>query len=262
MINKLCILLLGFLILPQNAGASQTCDSVRISAHPNYPPFHWREKRALTGASIAVSTEIFKRLGLKVTARYQGPWKRVLRTAQTGKLDFIPALKKNDERSQYLTFTETEFAANPVAVFVRKGTFDKVKSLNDFKGKFGSINAGDKHGVEIDNFVSRQQNMQHIHGLSQNFDMLAMARVDYFITGLYVGVDHISAKNLKGKFDIALQIDGPVVHNAFSKQFAEQCPHVILAFEQELKAFKTQGKVSEALVHYNELWLNKNKCSM
>ena len=256
MVNKLskaCIALT--LLFTFESALARTCQSINISAHPNYPPFHWKDGDRLTGASIEISKQIFNSLGVKTNVLYEGPWKRVLQSAKAGKIDFIPALKMDYERSQYLVFTKTEFELNPVAVFVRKDSFEQVTKLNDLQDRFGSINAGDRHGADIDSFIDSQANMQSIQGIAQNFDMLRRNRTDYFITGWFVGMDYIRANKLEHEFDVALKFDGTVIHNAFSKPFAANCQVLVRAFEQKLVELKSQGRVKQAIYEFNELWL-------
>ena len=211
----------------------------------------------MSGASIGISRQIFEDLGITVNITYEGPWKRVLKSAQQGKIDFIPALKKNLERQAYLTFTSVDFASNPVAVFVRKGELQNVSAIEGLSDKNGSINAGNRHGSDIDRFVEKQLTMQHIHGISQNFKMLELFRTDYFITGLFVGTDYLAANKLEQKFDIALKINGPKVHNAFTHAFADSCQQVVVEFEQALRVFKHQGRVRKAISEYNNIWVSK-----
>lgn len=235
------------------------CRQINISTHPNYPPFHWKEGEQLTGASIDISKQIFAGLDITANVDYQGPWRRVLRSAELGKIDFIPALKNSIERQQYLTFTETAFSNNPVAVYMRKGEASNINRLSDLSTKLGSINAGDKHGDEIDSFIDQQSNMQHIMGIDHNFEMLSLKRTDYFVIGLLVAEDYIQANDLSEKFEVALSFEGQLVHNAFTHAYAGKCPHVVEQFDQKLKEFKQQGKVTSSLVEFNRQWLKKSK---
>ncbi|WP_284208437.1 substrate-binding periplasmic protein [Thalassotalea eurytherma] len=235
------------------------CYSVNISAHPNYPPFHWKEKDTIVGASIDISQKIFERLGVEVSVSYEGPWKRVLMSAKQGKIDFIPALKKTSDRQEYFLFTHNEFSINPVAIFVRKGETKVPASLEDLVGLFGSINAGDKHGDKIDSFVLKQPNMQFIHGLAQNFEMLKLGRTDYFITGFYTGYDYLKSNELSEHFKMAFKINGLKVHNGFALHYAKECNAIIKEFDKQLSLLKQKGEIEQSINDYNELWLGKYK---
>lgn len=239
--------------------ANESCKSVTISSHPNYPPFHWRDGASLTGASIVISQTIFESIGVTTDIQYAGPWKRVLKNAELENIEFIPALKNTVERQAYLYFTKESFAHNPVAVFVRRAELFDVSELSDLSHYFGSINAGDRHGDPIDSFVSRQTSMQHIHGLEQNFKMLELGRTDYFITGLYTGQQFIEVNDLQPKVEIKLVFEGLKVHNAFTRLFAAQCPQVVNAFEERLQVLKQQGLVNDAIERYGFKWQQISK---
>ena len=246
---RLLILLLSILATPYSI-ADDACQNIIISSHPNYPPFHWNEGNTLTGASIAISKEIFEILGVNVEIIYVGPWKRVLRNAKNGKIDFIPALKKNLEREAYLRFTKEAFAPNPVAVFARTGEFEPLRGLVQLEGKLGSINAGDRHGSPIDSFILSQSSILRLSDTEQNFHMLERKRIDYFITGYHTGTDYIQFNNLDDKFEAILVYYQPVVHNAFTHQYAKKCKYIVDAFNVKLSEFHRNGRITAAIEHY------------
>ena len=259
MYKKLFLILVLLSSYSSNAVEDESCLQINVSAHPNYPPFHWKEGDQLTGASIEISKRIFESLGVTANVGYQGPWKRVLRTAELGKIDFIPALKNSVERQQYLTFTKTAFSNNPVVVYMRKGESSNINRLSDLSTRLGSINAGDKHGDEIDSFIDQQSNMQHIMGIDHNFDMLSLKRTDYFVIGLFVAEDYIQANDLSEKFEVVLSFEGQLVHNAFTHAYAGKCPHIVEQFDHKLNELKRQGKITSALIEFNRQWLKKSK---
>ncbi|WP_171040763.1 substrate-binding periplasmic protein [Pseudoalteromonas phenolica] len=227
-----------------------------MSAHPNYPPFHWRSGNTLTGASIELSEHIFSELGVKAHVVYMGPWKRVLKSAKDDKIDFIPALKKTSERRAYLEFTEESFAANPVAVFTRKGEIAQLNGLWQLSNSHGSINAGDRHGEQIDTFLKQQHNIQQIHGITQNFQMLKMKRVDYVLTGLLSAQSYLKSNALENQFDVVLKLNNYDVHNAFTLHFSKKCPEVVKQFNLRLRELKQQNKITPVLQDYQQVWLS------
>ncbi|MEC8229810.1 MAG: transporter substrate-binding domain-containing protein, partial [Pseudomonadota bacterium] len=126
---------------------NNACDEVIISAHPNYAPFHWEQDGEIIGASIDITGQILNEMGIAWRSDYVGPWKRVLQQAYAGHIDLIPALKKTNEREQFLQYTSAHFYSNPVAIY-QKATPDTqpVHSLDALDGLIGSVNAGDNHG--------------------------------------------------------------------------------------------------------------------
>lgn len=233
--------------------ASPSCGHVSISAHPNYPPFHWKEGDTLTGASIAVAVEILESMDIKPIVSYQGPWKRVLKKAERGEIDLIPALKDTEERRTYLTFTTSPFYFNPVAVFVKQDFPKQINSLTDLDGLRGSIALGDKHGKPIDDFIKSQDSMQSVERMSSNFKMLKLGRTDYFIQGLYAGNEYLNVSPLRDEIRLAKTFDANWVHNGFSKAF--NCPEVLERFDKRLKNMLESGYVEQKMNEYEEKWL-------
>ncbi|MDM7859438.1 transporter substrate-binding domain-containing protein [Alteromonas sp. ASW11-36] len=251
--DKLFLLIL-IIIVALPSFADEQCRSITISAHPNYPPFHWREGDSLAGASIDISKGIFRRLGLNVYVKYVGNWQEVLNSAKRNDIDFIPALKNNSERQQYLHFTQESFAANPVAFYVRAAELLDVDQMDDLAGKLGSINAGDSHTEAIDAFLLSQPQVQAIEGLAKNFRMLLERETDYFVTGYLVGNEYIEASSIEHEIRPAIVIQGPEVHNAFTHEYAKTCPNVVTEFEQRLASEKQLGMIASAIKYYGLQW--------
>ena len=252
---RICLCFL-FMLLSVHIYASDECKVVNISAHPNYPPFHWREGDSLTGASIAVTVEILESLDQSYRVSYEGPWKRVLKKAQAGEVDLIPALKNVAERREYLAFTSSPFYFNPVGVFVRTDDERQVNDLSDLKGRTGSISLGDKHGAEIDHFVESSDTVQQVYGLESNFVILDLGRTDFFIEGLYTGRQFLSSHQLKSKIKVAKQFEANWVHHGFSKKSG--CLHLLEPFDQALKNLYESGFVEQQMQYYERLWLESH----
>lgn len=250
--SKLLPILLVF--FANNLLAMETCKQVRISAHPSYPPFHWKDGDTLTGASIDISVEILKTIGVTPIVSYEGPWKRVLKKAELGKIDLIPALKKTEDRSEYLNYTDSPFYSNPVAVFVTRD-FDKpIHSLSDLSGLRGSISLGDKHGELIDAFIMSLKNIDRVYTMKSNFEMLRLKRTDYFMQGLYTGNDFLHLSGQKEIFRVAKTFDANWVHMGFSK--SSPCQSIIKPFDQQLSKMLKAGDIEKRMRAYEEKWLS------
>lgn len=251
---------LGILLLiSHQVVANDQCSKITISSHPDYPPFHWRTENHLIGASIEVSNNIFSELGIEVVVKYIGPWKRVLKSAKDGKIDFIPALKKTKSRQIFMRFTNNAFASNPVAVFMRKDEKRIPNKLSDLTGLFGSISAGDKHGEPIDSFLNKQKNLQRIHGIAQNFHMLDLKRTDYFVDGYYSAQNFLVVSNTSGHFKVPLLFKEPKVHSAFTKAYSERCPEVLEQFDRRLKLMSKGTEITNAIERYNQIWMKTRR---
>lgn len=251
--SLILLLLFSTSLVSTSLLAEQRCDEVVISAHPNYPPFHWLEDGEIVGASIAISSKIFSELKVKHRTAYTGPWKRVLINAEAGHVDFIPSLKLTAERQRYLEYSDSPFHFNPVAAFVRKDFSRSVNELRDLNGLVGSINLGNKHGSQIDNFVNAQTKVYQVNGTIANFTMLKLGRTDYFLEGLYTGRDTLKKHQLEHEFKTATVFDDMKVHSAFAK--ASPCSHLLSAYNDKLNELRSSGFVAKQFEHYEQVWL-------
>jgi len=248
----LALLILG--MVSAALSATEPCRQVTISAHPNYPPFHWKQGETLTGASISVSSEILLSMGIEPVVVYAGPWKRVLKKAELGQIDLIPALKDTEERRSYLEFTRSPFYSNPVAIFTATEFNNTINSLTELNDLSGSINLGDKHGDPIDRFVLAHPKMQQVYSMKSNFEMLKLGRTDFFIQGLYAGKDFLYKAGLQDDIKVSKTFDANWVHNGFSKK--SKCLHIIKEFDDKLAELLDSGYIEQKMNAFEELWLN------
>jgi len=96
------------------------CEKLVVTAHPEYPPYHWRDGTKIVGASVDITREVLAEIDIELEAKHFGPWKRVLTSAQDNRFDAILALKKTEKRSRFLDYTSSPILPNPFAVFVLK----------------------------------------------------------------------------------------------------------------------------------------------
>lgn len=251
--NRILALFVTFLSLSVSA---EDCQSLVISAHPNYPPYHWRDGDKIVGASIEITGQILDEMGIVWSTSYEGPWKRVLKNAENGKIDLVSGLKIVPERSQYLSYTSAPFSANPIAVFSLASTeLGEINQISDLKDYYGSISLGDKHGSEIDSFVTTNPKIQQVRGLEQNFTMLEMGRTDYFIIGYYSGMSWLHKQGLQSRFAVKLIFEDTLIHHGFSKK--SPCKALEPAFSAKLQEYYESGKTESTLKKYEQIWLEQ-----
>lgn len=252
-VHQSIIFLLSLVASFQVVSASE-CSEVNISAHPNYPPFHWREGESdtLTGASISVTKEVLRSLGVPFRVSYEGPWKRVLKKAESGEVDIVTALKNVEERREYMVFTNNPFYYNPVAVFVRANEDREIRVLSDLDDMVGSISLGDKHGEEIDRYIDQSDRIQEVLGLESNFVILDLGRTDFFIEGLYTGRQFLDAHSLKSKVKVAKVFKANWVHHGFSKK--SKCLHILEAFDSKMGELYESGFIEQEMHRFETIW--------
>jgi polar amino acid transport system substrate-binding protein len=210
-------LVLVFASISGALASDQNCTPVTASAHPDYPPYHWREGGRIVGASVDLNKMIFQELGVAFDAVFTGPWKRVLKTAENGDIDFLMSLKKTDERSAFLDFTDTPAFENPFTVFTLRNRSFPLTVWENLKGRYGAKNAGDRYGEPFDSYVANVLELSDNFSFQDNVNQLLIGRIDYIIHGRYVGQAQFGA--IQGGEDI-VPLDWNVmngfVHSGFS----------------------------------------------
>lgn len=239
------------MVLPTTQAAS--CQSITVSAHENYPPFHWYHEGQFYGVTIDITKQLLERYKLNYQVSSPVPWKRLLEMAKHGHTDLLLGLKDTPARREFLNFTSAPVLNNPVAVFVKKGEEFSFTSWRSLIGKVGNINLGDSHGEEFDDFAKQYLNIQQVKGLAQNFQMVLRGRADYFVTGYYPGISYLSNSGLKDKI-VAITpfaVDG-YIHFGFVKD--SNCASIIARFNQDLAGLAKTETIEQLFEKNLKLW--------
>lgn len=228
MLKKAGLWMSAFMALCGTALAEQ-CSHIVASAHPDYPPYHWKEGGEIVGASVDLNRMIFAEIGVSFEARYKGPWRRVLKSAEHNEIDFLMGLKKTQERSQYLTYTEAPIFKNPFAIFVHKDRpfeFDGWASLEERRG---GRNAGDRFGQPFDGYADRALSLESANTTAVNAAKLLAGRLDYMIHGRYVGQAYFEGLGVSEMITpLPNNLNDGLIHSGFTKDSpcVTHLPHV------------------------------------
>ncbi|WP_135080745.1 transporter substrate-binding domain-containing protein [Terasakiella sp. SH-1] len=242
-------LLLG-MVVPARA---HDCTKVVVTAHPEYPPYHWHEDGKIVGASVALTEKIFKELGVEVEARYEGPWKRVLANAQANHVDMVLALKKTEERSKFLNYTTSPIFPNPFAVFVKVTRPFDYTQWKDLLPKRGGKNAGDRYGEPFDSFARKYLELEDGFSTASNVKKLINGRIDYFIHGRYVGLAHFATiKEGDQVVALAQNINEGVIHSGFTK--GSPCNMFLPYVSRRYQEMIASGEAVALLQQYVKRW--------
>jgi polar amino acid transport system substrate-binding protein len=176
-------------------GAFAQVGPLVYSTNPQYPPYDWAVgDEAFAGASVALLTLVLppevKTKALVV------PWKRAQDMAKDGAIDLLLSLRITPERSTYLEFTTHRAFPNPIVVFVRKESGMTLKSWDDLKGHWGGVSAGDTFGAGFDEYWKSSLQVEEAPSMVENFRKLDRGRIDWFVTGLYLGKAYLATHRL------------------------------------------------------------------
>lgn len=183
------------LVLGLSGPAWSACDRILYSTNPNYPPYSWVNKSGkLEGASLDLLRRVAPHGIALVEVVY--PWKRAMALAEQGKIDLLLSLRITPEREKGLIFTSRPAFPNPITAFVRKDLSINYKGWADLKGMSGAISAGDTFGFGFDEYLRSELTFEEGYTLVQNFHKLALGRIDYFVSGKYLGEAYLAQTGL------------------------------------------------------------------
>ncbi|ADG93857.1 diguanylate cyclase with PAS/PAC sensor [Arcobacter nitrofigilis DSM 7299] len=98
-----------------------------------FPPYNFYENNKPQGYTVDYMNLLAKILGVKIEFVGQKSWKEYLDMIKDGKLDIIPHIAINKERSEFLDFTDIEHITYQPSLAIRKGS--GINSFGDLKDK-------------------------------------------------------------------------------------------------------------------------------
>ncbi len=244
---------LGSLLLACTLQAHAECSRLVLTADPAYPPLHWHDGKTLQGASIEVAKRVLDDLKIPYEVRYVGPFPRVMLMAERGEIDMIATLKKTPEREKFLLFPDTAAFSNPVSVFAaRKHTF-KFRGRDDLVGLRGGITRGNLFGDGLDEYLRSSLSFEEANSPENNFDKLALGRIDYFITGYYTGTAFLLKRGEEHKF-VALSPYVADAPNFIALTRNGHCADKLDLINERLAHLKKTGVVNEMIQKSMQTW--------
>jgi len=179
-VRIICLLLLWSLLLEAEA------NELTVGLKPVTPFSFYNKEGELAGLDIEFVNAIAKQANL--TIEYEDmPWKRVLKSVETGEVDLTVGASFSEERDKYAYFS-IPYREEIVHLIIKRGMnrLFQLNSLTDlFNGKYIiGIEDGYYYGSEFEalrhnaRFRSR---MNEVIDLNQNVNMLLKSRIDGFL---------------------------------------------------------------------------------
>lgn len=224
---------------------SQEPKVITWATNPNYPPYDWRAPDSeYDGACIPLLEKIIPE-GY-VLRPVHVPWTRAQKMAEEGSIDLLVNLRITPERSRWLVFSKNPTFPNPIAVFMRKDKAISFNSWDDLIPLRGGVTVGDAFGNGFDEYLKNHLYAEAIPNANSNFRKLDTGRIDYFVTGYYMGMAWLASRNLQDRI-VALKpfISNNPIHLGFSKR----SPYVGLLpeIDNKLAQLDAQGTLSTIL---------------
>lgn len=161
--------------------------SLLACGHPFYPPVSWVEQGQLTGLAPEVTQILFAELGIEVILNAQSNWKRCLLEIQQGRADIVVAAYRIDSREEYMHYSRQFLISDAITLFVNREKPTLYRHLDDLRNKTVGLLLGDSFGDEIDHFIQANSQIEYVSQGRQNFEKLALGRIDFMPVGKLSG---------------------------------------------------------------------------
>ena len=164
-------------------GLGEEIERVVLADSP-WPPYSVGEigRPAEGGLGVELIHTIFQKLGVAVEIQLR-PWNRVLKSAETGRVDGTSLLMKTPDREKFLLYTVPVFQARECLFYrtARLGEFQWT-SFKDLKGyKIGLVD-GYTYGPEFLAAVkSEALTTETAASAEMNFKKLFAGRIDFYL---------------------------------------------------------------------------------
>lgn len=228
------------------APAQAACTRMRIGADPAYPPLHWYDGRQMQGASIDIARRVLDELQIPYEVRHLGPFTRIMKLAERGEIDMVATLKKTPDREQFLLFPKTPALSNPVAVFQARDRAFRFQDRQDLVGHRGGITRGNRFGADVDDFARASLDIEEADTPESNFNKLKVGRIEYFLTGYFVGMAYLLKRHDEASFVVPATYlaDTP---NYLALTLKGACADRLDAIDAKLAQLKKSGVLDEII---------------
>ncbi len=246
--SKVCIVTLAVIILlvPFMASAEEIVFATDITDSP--PGFYYEN-----GQHIGILTDIVReacnRIGI-VPGFKRFPWKRAVKSVQTGETDGIFAVFRNEERTGFLYYPDEPLGTVKVFIFARKGTGMKVTAVTDLKGKSVAVNSGYLYGnPEFDKYEGAKK--VECHTCTDQVRLLDKGRVDFVVTDEDAFLFTAKKLGLKDKFERVYFISESPWYAAFSQKALGEKGNILAEkFGNTLRQLKEEGVIQQITDKY------------
>lgn len=177
---------------------------IKITGHPHYPPFVWKDNQSnkLTGIAIEMLQKAFNEINVKVEVVSVDTWGRAQEEVKLGHVDLLTPPYKTEERENFYKFSKQPMFIDETVLFVKKGKEFIFKNFSDLKAYKGVAIINDSFGTEFDNYDQKELKILRLKTTEQCFSFLEAGRADYLVAGIYSGMDIVNRRKIKDKIVI------------------------------------------------------------
>ncbi|MES2015627.1 MAG: transporter substrate-binding domain-containing protein [Pseudomonadota bacterium] len=237
----LCSLCLA-LAMPAQAG-----EPVKLTGHPNWPPFSWQRGDRIVGIGPDFAEIVFRDVGLSVISVPSGNWKRAQAQVAAGAVDVLVAAYRTAERTRSMAYPAAPFMQDVNVLWVLQERQFPFHQWEDLIGKHGSAMLGESYGQKFDDFIKEKLQIEWVSTPAQSLQKLALGRADYYPFSLHGGQIQIKQYGYQGMIThLPMAISTEDIYITMSKRsrYLKYLP----ALEAAIAARRADGTV-ERLIH-------------
>ncbi len=173
-------------------------EPIQLSAcsHTDIPPWTWTNGNEIIGVCAEITQSLFEQLGAKVDLSYTGPWRRCQENIKRGRIDVNVCIVRNKEREEYSEFMQTPVTYVEIALFVKSGREFPFTDREDLIGKKVGLILGQSVGQGLDDFLTKNTEVERTPTFEQNFKKLAAGRIDAVVFDRLVGTAVVESLGL------------------------------------------------------------------
>jgi len=226
------------------------------ATNPNYPPYDWSiDENSYAGACI----ELLSLIAPKgyVFSPVVVPWVRAQTMAKRGEIDMLVNIRITPERSTWLKFSTNPTFANPIVVFMKKDKQIPFKSWDELKPLHGGITLGDAFGNGFDEYLNEHLDVEAIQNVRGNFLKLNTGRIDYFVSGYYLGMSILSRAGFKQQI---VALNPPISNTSIHLGFSKRSRHldVLPEIDRKLAELAADGTLNRMIDAYLKKYLESS----
>ena len=194
-------------------------EPVKLTGHPNWPPFSSQRGDRIVGIGADLAEIVFRDAGLTVVSVPSGNWKRAQAQVAAGVIDVLVAAYRTTERTRTLAYPATPYMQDINVIWVPEGKQFPFRRWEDLVGKHGTAMLGESYGQQFDDYIKKNLQMEWVSTPEQSLHKLALGRVDYYPFSLHGGQIQLRQYGYEGRIaHLPMPISTEDIYIAISKK--------------------------------------------
>ena len=212
-----------------------------------FPPNQFTKESKAKGICVEIIQEISGKANIPVKFE-EFPWKRLLKLAETGRLDMVCATFLSQERKQFLYYPE-DYLLNMRSIII--GSADskaRINSLEDLRGK--EVAVGTKYNYNPDFTKADYFKKIEIGKTAQLEKIVRSKRMAFAAVHETIFFWEMKRLGFEKAFKILYVMDAKPLYFAFSRKSKQVTKLLVDRFDKLLTEFKQSPRYRQILAKY------------